>query len=126
VASAAQINPQDLPRTPLPPTVLRLQIVASPNLYFNPLLDIMSTSAPAVAVIGINGFIGKIVMPFAFEALQQKRIKELRILSRKFDENALNGLIAKGATTQNASYNNLASLTQALAGIDIVISTCPF
>jgi uncharacterized protein YbjT (DUF2867 family) len=82
----------------------------------------MTSSAPAVAVIGINGFIGKIVMPFAFEALKQKRFKELRILSRKFDENALNGLIAKGATTQNASYNNLASLTQALAGIDIVIS----
>jgi putative NADH-flavin reductase len=83
------------------------------------------SSAPAVAVIGANGYIGKIVMPIAFEALEQKRIKELRILSRKFDANALKGLIAKGATTQNASYNNLASLTQALAGIDIVISSFP-
>jgi glutamyl-tRNA reductase len=80
-------------------------------------------SAPAVAVIGINGYMGKIITPIAFEALQQKRIKELRILSRKFDENDLKGLIAKGATTQNASYNNLASLTQALAGIDVVISS---
>jgi len=80
------------------------------------------SSAPAVAVIGYNGYIGKIVMPVAYEALANKRIKELRILSRKFDENALKGLIAKGATTQNASYNNLASLTQALSGIDVVIS----
>jgi hypothetical protein len=80
------------------------------------------SSAPAVAVIGVNGFIGKIVMPKAFEALQQKRIKELRILSRKFDENQLKEFIAKGATTQNASYHNLASLTQALRGIDVVIS----
>jgi uncharacterized protein YbjT (DUF2867 family) len=79
-------------------------------------------SAPAVAVIGANGYIGKQVMPIAFEALKQKRIKELRILSRKFDENAIKEVIAKGATTQNASYNNLASLTQALAGIDVVIS----
>jgi hypothetical protein len=85
-----------------------------------------SSTAPAVAVIGYNGYIGNIVMPIAFEALQQKRIKELRILSRKFDANALKGLIAQGATTQNASYNSLASLTQALSGIDVVISilTC--
>ena len=83
----------------------------------------MTSSAPAVAVIGANGYVGKMVMPYLFEALQQKRIKELRILSRKFDENALKGLIAKGATTQNASYHNIPSLTQALAGIDVVIST---
>ena len=81
-----------------------------------------STTAPAVAVIGYKGYIGGIVMPFAFAALQQKRIKELRILSRKFDANALKGLIAQGATTQNASYNSLASLTQALSGIDVLIS----
>jgi len=80
------------------------------------------SSAPSVAVIGYNGYIGKQVMPVAFEALANKRIRELRILSRKFDANALNGLIAKGATTQNASYNSLTSLTQALSGIDIVIS----
>src|SRR5262245_45011968 len=84
------------------------------------------SSAPAVAIIGINGYIGKMVTPIAFEALEQKRIKELRILSRKFDPNALKGLIARGATTQNASYNSLESLTRALTGIDIVISTAHF
>jgi len=82
-----------------------------------------TATAPAVAVIGHKGYIGSMVLPIAFEALQQKRIKELRILSRKFDANALKGLIAQGATTQNASYNNLASLTQALTGIDVLIST---
>jgi hypothetical protein len=65
------------------------------------------------------------VMPIAFQALKEKRIRELRILSRKFDPDALNGIIAAGATTQNASYNSIASLTQALAGIDVVISTLP-
>ena len=86
----------------------------------------MTSSAPAIAVIGSNGYIGQMVMPCLFEALEQNRIKELRILSRKFDENALKGLIAKGATTQNASYHNIASLTQALAGIDVVISISLF
>lgn len=80
------------------------------------------SSAPAVAVIGYSGYIGKQVMPYAFEALEKKRIKELRILSRKFDPDALKPLVAKGATTQNASYNSLSSLTQALSGIDVVIS----
>jgi putative NADH-flavin reductase len=83
----------------------------------------MSSTPPAIAVIGFNGLIGKIVMPIAYEALEKKRIRELRVLSRKFDANQLKGIIAKGATTQNASYNSLASLTQALAGIDVVIST---
>jgi len=82
----------------------------------------MSSSAPAVAVVGANGYVGKMVMPIAFEALKKKRIRELRILSRKFDENALKGLVAKGATTQNASYNNIEQLTQALAGIDVIVS----
>jgi uncharacterized protein YbjT (DUF2867 family) len=82
----------------------------------------MTSQAPAVAVVGANGYIGQIVMPAAFEALEQKRIKELRILSRKFDADSLKGIIARGATTQNASYNNIASLTQALTGIDVVIS----
>lgn len=45
----------------------------------------MTPSAPAIAVVGANGYIGKKVMPIAFEALKQKRFKELRILSRKFD-----------------------------------------
>jgi hypothetical protein len=105
----------------------------SPNKYLprrllNPILlkpisiVKMSSSAPAVAVVGANGYVGKMVMPIAFEALEKKRIRELRILSRKFDENALKGLVAKGATTQNASYNNIEQLTQALAGIDVIIS----
>jgi NmrA-like family len=81
------------------------------------------SSPPAVAIIGINGYIGKMVTPIAFEALKQKRIKELRILSRKFDPEQLKGLVAEGATTQNASYNNVESLTKALTGIDVVIST---
>jgi hypothetical protein len=85
----------------------------------------MSSSGPAVAVIGYRGFIGQMVMPIAFQALKEKRIRELRILSRKFDPDALNGIIAAGATTQNASYNSIASLTQALAGIDVVISILP-
>ena len=63
------------------------------------------------------------VMPIAFETLQQKRIKELRILSRKFEENAIKKFIAKGDTTQQALYHNIVSLARTLAGIDGVIST---
>ena len=81
----------------------------------------MSSSAPVVPVIGANGYVAKMFIPIAFEALEQKCIKELRFPSRKFDENGLKGLIAKGATTQNCSYNNVKSLTQAPVGIDIVI-----
>ena len=82
----------------------------------------MTPQPPAVAVVGANGYIGKMVMPIAYEALKQKQIKELRLLSRKFDPEQLKDIVARGATTQNASYNNLAALTQALTGIDVVIS----
>lgn len=82
----------------------------------------MTSQAPAVAVIGANGYIGKMVMPIAYEALKQKRIKELRLLSRKFDPEQLKEIVAQGATTQNASYNNIAALTQALTGIDVIVS----
>jgi hypothetical protein len=111
------------------PILPRTQITVGPTPYESFFeihflsIHLEMSSAPAVAVVGYSGYIGKQVMPYAFDALKEKRIKELRILSRKFDPDALKPLVAKGATTQNASYNSVPSLTQALSGIDVVIST---
>ena len=71
------------------------------------------TSAPlTIAVIGVSGYVGDMVMPFLYESLERNRIEELRVLSRTFDEGALKRVIAKGLTTQYTSYHNITSPTQ--------------
>lgn len=82
--------------------------------------------APSIAIVGATGYIGKIVMPFLYEALEQKRIKELRILTRKASPTVEQAAKAKGATVHEVQYNKADTLVKALSGVDVMISTESF
>jgi uncharacterized protein YbjT (DUF2867 family) len=81
------------------------------------------SKSPSIAVIGANGYIGKLVVPYLYDALKQNRISELRILTRSVnaaDEKAAN---TKGASMKQVTYSQPDTLLKALTGVDVVIST---
>ncbi|GAB1520367.1 hypothetical protein RhiTH_003442 [Rhizoctonia solani] len=77
-------------------------------------------SAKVVALAGANGFVGK---AFAQEFLKQGL--ELRILTRADSINSapLQEFKSQGASLHAVSYDDEASLTKALEGVDVVVST---
>jgi uncharacterized protein YbjT (DUF2867 family) len=83
------------------------------------------SKSPVVAVIGANGYIGRLVVPTLYEALNDKRISELRILSRKVSADDEKTASANGAAMHQITYSDPETLVKALTGVDVLISTPP-
>lgn len=81
-----------------------------------------SAKAPVIAIVGVNGYIGKLVTPELYNALKEKRIKELRILTREASTALQKAASEHGATVHEVVYSDSSSLAKALAGVDVLIS----
>jgi uncharacterized protein YbjT (DUF2867 family) len=81
-----------------------------------------SAKAPVIAIVGVNGYIGKLVTPELYNALKEKRIKELRILTREASTALQKAASEHGATVHEVVYSDSGSLAKALAGVDVLIS----
>src|SRR5579859_3828301 len=82
-----------------------------------------SAKAPVIAIVGANGYIGKLVTPELYTALKEKRIKELRILTRKASPVLQKNASEHGAMVHEVVYSDSSSLQKALTGVDVLIST---
>jgi uncharacterized protein YbjT (DUF2867 family) len=82
----------------------------------------MSSEAPVIAIVGATGYIGKLVTPELYNALKEKRIKELRILTRKVSPALEKTALEHGATAHEVVYSDSSSLQKALSGVDVLIS----
>lgn len=85
-----------------------------------------SADAPVIAIVGANGYIGKLVVPELFDALKEKRIKELRILTRKASPSLQSTAAENGATVHEVVYSDSASLQKALSGVNVLVSMVSF
>lgn len=75
-------------------------------------------AAPVVAIVGATGYVGKLVVPWLLDAVEEGRIKEVRVLSRRPAQ-------VKGAKTYVVNYDDETSLDEALSGANVLLSTSP-
>jgi NmrA-like family len=80
------------------------------------------SKCPSIAVIGANGYIGKLVVPYLYDALKNNRLRELRILTRSVNAADENFAKAKGGSVHQVTYSQPETLVEALTGVDVVIS----
>jgi uncharacterized protein YbjT (DUF2867 family) len=78
------------------------------------------SQSPSVAITGAKGYIGKIVVPYLYEALENGRISELRILSRSAPSAPTNS--PNGVSEHQVNYSQPETLVKALSGVNVVIS----
>ena|SRR5579862_2773703 len=81
-----------------------------------------NAKAPSIAVVGANGYVGKLVVPCLSEALKQKRIKELKFLTRKSSPALEKAASENGASVCEVDYSNTDSIVKAVTGVDVLIS----
>jgi putative NADH-flavin reductase len=80
------------------------------------------SKSPSIAVICANGYIGKLVVLYLYDAIKESRNSDLRILTRSnaAEEKAAN---TKGTSMQQVTYSQPDTPVKVLSGVDVVIST---
>ncbi|ODN00925.1 Isoflavone reductase-like protein [Orchesella cincta] len=83
------------------------------------------TDPPVVAVIGSTGYVGKCVMPSFLNSLKDGKLKELRVLTapEKLNSEIIQSYVSAGAKAISVDYKQVSSVTTALNGVDVVVST---